>query len=85
MRYDELVRRVYQARDQIMRAGGTNVEAWTVYTSIEDLMEVKTDRALIESGRFMESGFEIAVVGLRIRPDRNLRPGEVRLRTEVAA
>lgn len=85
MKYDELVRRVYGARDEIMRAGGTNVSSWTVYTSVEDLMEVKTDRALIESGRFMETGFEIAVVGLRIRPDHRLRPGEVRLRTEVAA
>lgn len=86
MTYEELVRRVYSARHALYQQGGTNFEAWVVYTSAEDFADLKVERAALEYGRMMPSGaFEMGVVGIPVRPDRNLRPGEVRMRTEVAA
>lgn len=85
MEYRELITRVYTARHEVMKYGGTDTESWKVFVSVEDFSALKIDPAVLEFTRYESVCHTMTALGIPVRPDRDLRPGEVRIRAEVAA
>lgn len=82
MTHEDLARRIYAAKHDLIRVGGTRFEGWSVAVHPCDLASIK---------RTFEQRFGTAmdgvltIFGMALLPDDRLRRGEVRLRAEVAA
>lgn len=89
MTHDDLVRRVYDARRQLILMGNPTrfqTGGWQIVMSSPDWVQVITDEKVGSvRSQIVHDGVRWTVCGIPITTDRTLKTGEVRLRAEVAA
>lgn len=83
MTHEDLARRIYAAKHDLIRVGGTRFEGWSVAVHPCDLMAIKRTF----EARYGQPHYDgtMTVFGMTLLPDNRLRQGEIRLRAEVAA
>jgi hypothetical protein len=89
MTIEALARRIYHAEMRVMQAHGADIDGCEVVLSPEDYIDIVTaDRnepdAKGQVGYDCQTG-QHTFRGHVLRMDNNLKPGDVRLRTEVFA